>query len=113
MQTFITIVGWLTVVLICAAALAFAVALAADLCRRALERFEWAVGDKVRHELGRSIHASAHWFGECQDTALAIKMLGDRLIRQGCADSNEWREAWRGAIKQRETRKAEAATRTE
>lgn len=111
MNTFAAVCGWIVIVALAAVAVCLSASLMFALARKAFEKAYFAIDEKARHELGRSIHASAHWFGECQDTALAIKMLGDRLIRQGSADANEWREAWRGAIKQREARK-ESAQRT-
>lgn len=97
MTTFITIMGWVTVAAVCIALAAFGVALAADQCRRALERFEWAVDAKTRHEVGRSIGASAWWFSENPDTSLALRILAERLINQGGADADQWREQWRKA----------------
>jgi hypothetical protein len=91
----VTIVGWLCIAAICLAVAAFAVGFAAQACRVALQRFEWAVDEKTRHEIGRSISASGHWFSENPDTSLAIRILGERLMTGQSTDSDQWREQWR------------------
>lgn len=97
MTTFISIFGWICLALLCVAFAGLAVALAATACKKALERFEWAVDAKTRHEVGRSIGASAWWFSECPDTSLALRILAERLVNQGGADADQWREQWRKA----------------
>lgn len=109
-NTFVTIMGWVCIALICLAALAVAVSFAATAVQKMLERFEWAIDSKTRHEVGRSIGASAHWFGESPDTYLAIRILAERLINQGGADAHQWREQWRQQIAARTTDKATSAT---
>lgn len=96
MTTFVTILGWLCILFICISILCGAIGFAAMFVGKALERFEWAIAGKTRHEVGRSISASAHWFSESDDAWRALKILGDRLTRgMGAADPNEWREEWR------------------
>lgn len=97
MNTFVTIFGWICLGAICVALCALVVVAAAESCHRALERFEWAIAAKTRHEVGRSIGASAWWFSECPDTSLALRILAERLINQGAADANDWRQQWRNA----------------
>lgn len=97
MNILVSALGWMCLVALCIAAAALAIALAAHCYGKAMERFEWAVDAKTRHALGRSIAASAHWFSESQDTWLALKILGERIINQGGADSDQWREEWRKA----------------
>lgn len=104
MSTFVTIMGWLCLALICFGIAATVVYAAATACSKALERFEWAIDAKTRHEVGRSIGASAWWFSECPDTSLALRILAERLMNQGGADADQWREQWRKA------RKTEPAT---
>jgi hypothetical protein len=95
LSTFITIVGWLCLTFICLSVLCGAVGFAAMFVGKALRRFEWAVADKTRHEVGRSIAASAHWFSESDETRKALKILGDRLTRGLATGPDEWREEWR------------------
>jgi hypothetical protein len=97
MNDFPTYLGWLCLVLVCLATLAFAIALAADLCRRALERFEWAVIAKARQEVGRSLDASGWWFSESPDTSLVVRIIGTRLARGEGIDADSMREQWRKA----------------
>ena len=97
MSTFVTIVGWLCLVFICLGIASAVVYAAAVACSKALERFEWAIDAKTRHEVGRSIGASAWWFSECPDTSLALRILAERLMTQGGADADQWREQWRKA----------------
>lgn len=97
MTNFPTVLGWLCIAMMCLAVLAFAVALAADLCRRALERFEWAIAAKVRQDVGRSLDASGWWFSESPDASLAIRIIGTRLSRGESIDAGGMREQWRKA----------------
>jgi hypothetical protein len=94
-NTFVTIVGWMCLLLLSAAFAGLAVVIAATACRKALERFEWAIDAKTRHEVGRSIGASSHWFSENPDTSLALRILAERLMNEGGADADQWREQWR------------------
>jgi hypothetical protein len=98
--------GWLCVALICIATAAFAIGLAADQCRRAMERFEWAIIAKARHELGRDIQSCAHWFSESDEAWIAIKVLGERLTQGYATDVDRWREEWRERLRSRATEKA-------
>lgn len=79
------------------AATAAAVAIAASCCKRALERFEWAVDTKTRQHVGRSLDSSGWWFSECPDTSLAIRIIGTRLARGESIDADSMREQWRKA----------------
>ena len=99
MSTFITICGWLAVILLCIAGAALAVSLAADLCRRALERFESAVVLKFRHALGQDLASCSHWFSESTEAWVAIKVLGERIRDGYGTDVERWREEWRDRVK--------------
>jgi hypothetical protein len=97
MINFPEVVGWTCIVVICLIALALAVALAAYLCGKALERFEFAIAMKARQDAGRSLDASAWWFSESPDTSLAIRIIGTRLARGESIDADTMREQWRKA----------------
>lgn len=95
MSTAITIFGWICAVIICLALLAFAVALAADMCRRAAERFRWAVDTETRQSVGRSLAASGWWFSESPDASLVVRIIGERLAKGESIDADSMREQWR------------------
>lgn len=97
MNTFVTAVGWFVIAVLSFAAACAAGSLLIWRFQKALERFEWAVDAKTRHEMGRSIGASAWWFSECPDTSLALRILAERLINEGGADADQWRTQWRQA----------------
>lgn len=103
MNTFITVCGWIFVLVAVVAVAAFAVALAADQYRRAQERFEWAVIAKARNELGRDIQSCSHWFSESDEAWIAVKVLGERLTNGLATDISEWREEWRRRLAQGKT----------
>lgn len=92
-----TFVGWFCLAVLSLAVCAAACGWAGYMISKALERFEWAVDSKTRAEVGRSIGASAWWFSESPDTSLALRILAERLMTQGDADANQWREQWRKA----------------
>lgn len=95
MNDIIAVFGWFCLATICFAVAGFAVALAADLCRRAMERYYWSIDTKTRQEVGRSLGASAYWFSECPDAALAIRIVAERLASGGSTDADSMREQWR------------------
>lgn len=97
MNAFITVCGWLIVVLIVAGACALLVTVAADTCRRMLQRFEWAIDTKTRQEVGRSLDASGWWFSESPDASLIVRIIGTRLARGESIDADSMREQWRKA----------------
>jgi hypothetical protein len=97
MNQFVTFVGWACLLFTSIAALAACVAVAANCCKRALERFEWAVDAKTRQDVGRSLDASGWWFSECPDTSLAIRIIGTRLARGESIDADGMRAQWRKA----------------
>lgn len=101
MNTFITICGWLCVTAISLAVVFFAVAVAADRCRRVLERFERSIIATTRHDLGRDIQSCAHWFSESDEALVAIKVLGERLTQGLATDVDRWREQWRERLTKR------------
>lgn len=98
MDTFAFVVGWLCIVFCCFCLMTAAVGACASACRRALERFEWAIAEKTQHALGRTVASSSHWFGESKETALALQILGDRLTGGLAVDPSQWREDWRRRI---------------
>lgn len=98
MDTFAFVVGWLCILFCCFCVAAAAIGACASACRRALERFEWAIAEKTEHALGRAIASSAHWFGESKQTALALEILADRLTRGHAVDASQWREDWRRRV---------------
>jgi hypothetical protein len=97
MNAFITVCGWLVVVLMVTAGCALLVIVAADMCRRMLQRFEWAVDTKTRQEVGRSLDASGWWFSESPDASLIVRIIGSRLARGESIDADSMREQWRKA----------------
>lgn len=99
MSTFVTAVGWFVIAMLCMALACGMVCLVLYCYDKAMQRFEWAVDAKTRHEVGRSIGASSWWFSECPDTSLALRILAERLMNQGGADADQWREQWRKARK--------------
>lgn len=106
MNTAVTIFGWLCLVFVCAAIAGFAVALAADLVRRAMERFEYAIAEKTRAEIGRSLLSTRHWFSESKDVEVAIQVLAGRLRDQYGIDADQWRAEWRRLRNQTEGKPA-------
>lgn len=99
METFVTIMGWIAVVLLCFAAL-----LLVAWC--ALKAFDsvtqWHYGkayNAAMSDLGRAVYSSAHWFSEDTATYSVLSVLGERLQKHeavyiGTAPQ-EWREEWR------------------
>jgi hypothetical protein len=97
MDNVVTFFGWFCLAVLSLAACAAACGAAAYWVSKAMERFEWAIDIKTRHEVGRSIGASAWWFSESPDTSLALRILSEKLINNGCADADQWRQQWREA----------------
>lgn len=99
MNTFITIMGWLCLAFILLSVLCGAVGLAGIGIGKITERFEWAVAEKTRNEIGRAVLSSSHWFGESKETAQALQILGDRLVKGYGVHADGWREDWRAKVR--------------
>lgn len=96
MNTFAQIMGWLCIAALGVTLAALAVIIAAEMCRKALERFEWAVADKTRAELARQVRVCAHWLSESPDARHALDALAEQIRDySGCGDPGTVRERWR------------------
>lgn len=95
MSIVIDVLGWICAVLISIALAAAAVAWAADMCRRAMERYRWAIDTETRQSVGRSLAASGWWFSESPDTSLVVRIIGERLTKGESIDADSMREQWR------------------
>lgn len=95
MSSFILIVGWLCIACICVALAAAAISVAAYLCAKALERFEWAIAAKTTHSCGLQLAAAAYWFSESKEAYEVLRTLSERLVKGYGIDESQWRDAWR------------------
>lgn len=94
----ITILGWICAVALCIAAAGFSISLAADLVRRAFERFEWAIVAKTTHNCGLLLRSAAYWFSESKEAYALLITLSDRLIKGYGIDESQWRDEWRNRL---------------
>lgn len=99
MNTFITTIGWLCFAFILGSILCGAVGWAGVGIAKVIERIERSVIATTRHDLGRDIQSSAHWFSESDEASIAIRVLGERLTQGYATDVNRWREEWRERLR--------------
>jgi len=107
MDIFVTVMGWLAIVLLCAMGAGFGICMMAMGVDAVMSRYSSTVSEAARRSIGREIKASAHWFAESQDTGLLLRLLGDRIINNGTFETNQLRNDWRDARKKRDARSAQ------
>lgn len=111
MNTFVTVVGWTCIAMLCIGAAAIAVGIAARACHRAFENYESAVVLKCRHALGLDLRSCAHWFSESKETYIAIQILGERIRDGYGTDVSRWREEWHEKLRSEGKAKSEGESR--
>jgi len=95
MNTAMMLLGWVIVACLSVLAATAGIALVLDGLRRLLERHDNRIYAQVSHDVGNRLLGDAWWFGESPDVTLALKLYGQRFMRNEWADVNQVREDWR------------------
>lgn len=99
MNAFITVIGWLAIIIVLIAICGVAVVGAVSACERAMHWMYCKAYDKAVHDIARHIRSSAHWFGEDYNTSKCLKLLAEHMQSDmaSYAAPEKWRQAWRDA----------------
>ncbi len=101
MQTFVTILGWLTTAFIAASVAAACVALAVAAFEKLTSSMYRKAYDKARTDMARQIRTGASWFGEDVGAWLALLTCAEQLERDhSLANADWWREEWRNRVRE-------------
>jgi hypothetical protein len=101
MNTFITICGWLALLVILLGLCGLTIAAAFAGYKAVAHWFYCKAYNAARDDIARHIRTSAHWFSEDVGAWKCLAILANRMVVDMASYSypEEWRGEWRKAVK--------------
>lgn len=99
MDTFTSILGWMTLAALAIGLCAVLIGAAAYLCHRVMHWMYCKAYDRAVADIARHINGSSHWFSEDYNTSKCLEILARRMALDmgSYAAPEKWRQQWRDA----------------